>query len=130
MSARLGLPLVRQLNETSGYLRAEFGYSTATEIAELYRALAVTCVQRQIARVLIVAGDDEPAAETSLRDALTTMILAGIPEDFRLALVIALPRVAWAYGKTRRDLEAAGITTRLFENEEDAARWLDGERQA
>jgi hypothetical protein len=126
MSAALGQPIARQLTQTSRYLRAEFGFGNATEIAELYRALAVTCVEKQVTRVLIIAGDDEPAGERALRDALTTMILAGISEDFRLALVTALPRVAHAYRNTQRDLNAAGVATRVFENEEDAVRWLDG----
>lgn len=125
MSARLASPYVNPLRETSGLLRIEFGYITVTEIAELYRALAVTCVERQIKRVLVIAGDDEPAGERALRNALTMMILAGIPDGLRLALVAALPRVAQTYRHAERDFSAAGIETRVFENEEDAARWLD-----
>ena len=123
MSAYLGLAPAR-FNEGSGHLRVEFGYVTVTEIAELYRALAVTCVEKQVTRVLIVAGDDEPEGERALRDALTIMVLAGLPEDFRLALVAPLPRVARTYAATQRDFIAAGITTRVFETEQDAARWL------
>ena len=124
MSAAIGLPLAGKLTETSGYLRAEFGYGTATEIAELFRALAVHCIEKQVKRVLIIAGDDDPAGERSLRDALTIMSLAGIPGDFRLALVAALPRAALTYGRTERDFNAAGVSTRRFESEEDALRWL------
>jgi hypothetical protein len=50
----------------------------------------------------------------ALREAMTLMVLAGIPDGFRLALVAALPRPAQTYRNT------------LFENEADAARWLDG----
>lgn len=124
MSARLASPAADLLRETSGLLRIEFGYVTVTEINELYRALAVTCLERQIARVLVIAGDDEPAGERALRDALTAMILVGIPDDMRLALVAALPRVAQTYRHAERDFSAAGIATRLFENEVDAAQWL------
>jgi hypothetical protein len=60
-----------------------------------------------------------------LRDALTVMVLAGLPANFKLALVAASPRVAVTYRDARRDLCAAGVTTRMFESEEDAARWLD-----
>ena len=108
------------------HLRVEFGYGTVTEIAALYRALAVTCIEKQISQVLIIAGDDDPAGERALRDALTMMVLAGIPHDFRLALVTALPGVAQTYGRTQRDFNAAGIKTRVFENAEDAERWLEG----
>jgi hypothetical protein len=58
------------------------------------------------------------------------VVLAGIPDGFRLALVPALPRVAQTYGNTPRDFNAAGIKTRLFENEEEAVRWLDGGSEA
>jgi len=107
------------------HLRVEFGYGTVTEIAALYRALAVTCIEKQISQVLIIAGDDDPAGERALRDALTMMVLAGIPHDFRLALVAALPRVAQTYARTQRDFNAAGIKTRVFDNEEHAERWLE-----
>lgn len=124
MSAYLG-PAPARINESSGHLRVEFGYVTVSEIAELYRALAVACVERQVTRVLIVAGDDEPEGERALRDALTIMVLAGLPEDFRLALVAALPRVAQTYAVTQRDFIAAGIATRVFQTEQEAARWLE-----
>ena len=130
MSASLGSASANGLCYAAGLLRVEFGYATVTEISELYRALAVACVQQQITRVLIVAGDDEPAGEHALRDALTMVVLAGIPDGFRLALVPALPRVAQTYGNTPRDFNAAGIKTRLFENEEEAVRWLDGGSEA
>lgn len=125
MSANFGTAVARRLEENGDRLTVEFGYVTVSEIAELFRGLAVACIQRQLTRVLIVAGDDEPAGDRALRNALTTMVLAGIPKDFRLALVAALPRVAQAYAHTQRDFNAAGITTRFFENEQEAARWLD-----
>jgi hypothetical protein len=124
MSAGFASPRIHPLRDTAGLLRIEFGYVTVTEIGELYRALAVTCVERQITRVLVIAGDDEPAGERALRNALTMMILAGIPEGLRLALVATSPRVAQTYRHAERDFSAAGIATRLFENEVDAAQWL------
>lgn len=126
MSARLESSFTHGLVQAPGYVRVEFGYVTVTEISELFRALAVTCVHRQVRRVLIVAGDHEPAGERSLRDALTTMVLAGIPDDFRLALVTALPKTAQTYRNSQRDFNAAGITTRLFDNEDEALSWLEG----
>lgn len=110
MSAALGQP-GRQLTETPGYIRAEFGHGTTTEIGTLFRALAVACIEKQFARVLIIAGDDDPAGERALRDALTMMVLAGVANGFRLALVTALPRVQYTYRNAQRDFTAAGITT-------------------
>ena len=124
MSAALDQPLVRRLTATRAYLRAEFGNGTRRESAELYRAVAVTCVEQQITRLLIVAGDDEPANERALRNALTTMVLAGISPAFKLAVVADEPRVAYAYRNLQRDVTAAGVTTRVFDNEEEATSWL------
>ncbi len=125
MSASLQLPIQQRLIQTPGYLRAEFTFGTVTENAELFRALAVTCVERQISRVLISAGDDDPANERALRDALTMMVLAGLDPAFKLAVVAAVPRVANAYRTFERDVSAAGVTTRLFESEDEAVRWLE-----
>ena len=124
MSATRG-QLDTQLTETPDRLRAEFSHGTATEIGELYRALAVACIQKQVTRVLIIAGDDDPAGERALRDALTMMVLAGIADGFRLALVTPLPRVEYVYRNAQRDFTAAGITTRQFDNEDEALQWLD-----
>lgn len=113
------------LHDHAGHLRIEFGYVTVTELAELFRALAVACVERQTNRILILAGDDEPTGERALRDALTRVVLAGVPDDTRLALVPGSPRVAHTYRHAQRDFTAAGIPTRLFDSEDDAVRWLE-----
>jgi hypothetical protein len=127
MSAMLGTGIPQQLRQVPEHVRLEFGPSTVNEISELYRALAVRCLEMQAARVLVVVGDDEPAGEQALRDALTVMVLVGLPTGFKLALVTASPKVAYTYRLLPRDLPAAGIRTGLFENEEAAKRWLDGE---
>ena len=113
------------MSEAPEYLKVEFGYATATEIGDLFRALAVTCLEKRVLRVLLIAGDDDAAGERALRDAATTMVLAGISTRFRLALVASSSRVASAYRNTQRDLNAAGVRTRTFNNEDDALRWLD-----
>ena len=116
----------RSLREAAGLLRAELGYGTATELAELSRSLADACIQNKIRRVLVVAAGDAPAGDHYLRNALTMIVLAGIPAGFRLALVTPLSRTAHIYRNTHGDFNAAGVTTRVFETEEDAVRWLDG----
>lgn len=126
VSANLGRDPVQSFQETLGYLRVEFGYGTVNEVAEIYRLVAVNCLQRQITRVLILVGDDDPAGERALRDAATTMVLADVPSGFRLALVSADPRVAYTYRNAQRDLTAAGVNTRMFETEDEAVHWLQG----
>ena len=115
----------RLLREAAGRLRAELGYGTAAEMAEVSRSLAAACIQKQIKRVLIVAGGEHPAGEHYLRNALTMIILAGIPDGFRLALVTPLPRTAHIYRNTQGDFNAAGVRTSVFDKEDDAVRWLD-----
>ena len=133
MSAALSSSDPRPPRDAPEPLRIEFGRSTQAEITALFRALALACIQRQITRVLVIAGDPSPAGEQSLRNAMTTIVLAGTPLGFRLALVAASPRVAHTYRTAQRDFNAAGVTTELFESEEDAARWLyngNGARRA
>ena len=113
----------RQLTEAPGYLRADSRCSEAREIAALFREVAVTCVQKQTTRLLIIV-DDDPAGQRALRDALTVMVLAGIPSQFRLAIVAASDRASVAYRQAQRDFCAAEVTTRLFDSETDAATWL------
>ena len=102
----------------------EFGYGSAGEVSQIYRALAVYCLQRGVKRVLIKPGDDDPAGERALRDAFTVMVLAGLEPGFRAALVFADARVEAVYGAALRDLQLANVETRSFENEDDALRWL------
>lgn len=125
MGAALESSNARLLREAAGRLRAELGYGTAIEIAELSRGLAAACIQKQIKRVLVVAGGNDPEGERYLRNALTMIVLAGIPAGFRLALVAPLPRTAHIYRNTHGDFNAAGVRTCMFEKEEDAVRWLD-----
>ena len=119
----------RLLREAAGRLRAELGYGTAAEMAEVSRSLAAACIQKQIKRVLIVAAGEHPAGEHYLRNALTMMVLAGIPAGFRLALVTPQPLTAHLYRNTHGDFNAAGVTTRMFHKEEDAVRWLDNSNE-
>jgi len=118
-----------QLRETSDCLVLEFGRITPHELGELYRAFAVLCIEKQSRRALILAGEADSAGERALRVAVTMMLLAGIPEDFRLALVTASAEVAATYHAAPRDLCAAGVAARLFDSEQDASRWLEGPRE-
>ena len=118
----------RHLRESSGCLVLKYGPSSAQELGVLYRDFAVLCVEKQYRQALVVAGEDRRAGEQALRCAVTMMLLAGIPRDFRLALVAASAQVAAAYSAAQRDLCSAGCVARVFESEQDATRWLDGPR--
>jgi hypothetical protein len=64
-------------------------------------------------------------AERALRTALTTMVLAGLPSEFRLALLAETARIAARYRDTERDLRRAGVDAKMFDTEDAAARWLN-----
>jgi len=114
------------LRQINGYLVVEPGRGTATELAAIYRDLADFCIERQIRRVLVKPSDGNAAEEHALRRALTTMVLAGLPAEFKLALVAEGGRIAARYRDTERDLCIAGVDARMFETEDSATRWLDG----
>jgi hypothetical protein len=116
----------RDLRESSGCLVLKYGPTSAQELGELYRDFAVLCVEKQYRQALVLAGEDRRAGEQALRCAITMMLLAGIPRDFRLALVAASTHVAAAYRLAQRDLCAVGVTTRMFDSVRDATNWLEG----
>ena len=115
------------IRQVDGHLIVEPGRATPTEIGAIYRDLAVFCIEKQIRRVLVKPGDDDdPASERSLRNALTTMVLAGLPPEFRIALVAGTGRIAARYHSTERDLCMAGVNAKIFETEDNATLWLNG----
>ena len=116
----------RHLREIDGCLVVEFGFGTATEIAEIYRAFAVRCIQNEVNRVLIKPGDDDPGGEHALRDAVTMMLLAGIAREFRIALYSADRKVEARYLLTVRDLRLANVNAMWFSNKGEAMAWLAG----
>jgi hypothetical protein len=80
--------------------------------------------EKQIRRLLVKPCDDGPTGERALRTAMTTMLLAGLPAEFRLALVAANPRMEARYRVTERDLCMAGVDAKIFASEDIATRWL------
>lgn len=94
------------------------------DTAELYRAFAVECVTKKINRVLVKAADCDRETHYALRDALTVMLLAGIPAGFRLAMVTGTAQVQSFFLELRRDLERLSIQLALFADEAHAVAWL------
>ena len=96
--------------------------------SERSRALAVACIEQNVNRVLVDATDCDPAGHFALRDALTALILAGVPPGFRLALVTNLSRLEAFFGILKRDLEWLSIPTRCFTDVDEAVQWLGHSR--
>ena len=115
----------RHIRRNGGYLLVELGGSSDGETADICRALAVFCVHNGVKQLLVKLGDEGVVAERSLRDAMTTMLLAGISPDFKLALLAENPRIKMLYRNAQRDLSLAGVDAKLFDREEDADRWLN-----
>jgi hypothetical protein len=113
------------IKRANGHLVVEPGRSADTQVQAIYRDLAVYCIEKQIRRVLVKPGDDDHVGERALRVALTTMILAGLPAEFRLALFAESERIATRYRNTERDLCTAGVDTKMFDTEAGAMHWLE-----
>jgi hypothetical protein len=119
-------PADRYLNETPGYLVVEAGLTNGAEVADIFRSFAARCLEKQINRVMIKAGDSDPGGERALRDAFTTILLAGIPMGFKIALVAGTPLIEARYRNAQRDLVLAGVDAKLFDSEAEAVWWLEG----
>jgi hypothetical protein len=119
-------PADRYLTETSSYLVVEAGLTNGAEVADIFRSFAARCLEKQINRVLLKTGDSDLAGERALRDAFTTILLAGIPSDFKIALVTGTPLIQARYRNAQRDLAMAGVNAKLFESEAEALWWLEG----
>ena len=119
-------PSDRYLTETSGYLAVEAGVINGAEVADIFRAFAVRCLEKRINRVLVRMGDSNPEGERALRDAFTTILLAGIPSNFKIALVTGTPLIHARYRNAQRDLVLAGVDAELFDSEAEALWWLEG----
>jgi hypothetical protein len=112
--------------ESAGQLvRGEIRNSDAQHIQECYRTLAVECVRRGATRALIVGADNGDAVvHNALLDAIRSLALAGLPPDFRLALVPGSVQVAGVYRVAVAEAARYGIAARQFVKEDQAIAWL------
>ena len=105
-------------------LIADCTNADAGEMAQACRDLAAQCLSRELNRVLVHANGCHPEAHHLLRNAFTTMLLAGIPAGFRLALVTDVPRVWALFADLQRDLALVKVHAKAFNHESDAVEWL------
>jgi len=81
-----------EIDRDDHYLRATVGPGLAEEVQECYRMLANECLVRQCKRILVIGmATIDPFYHLAGRDALRSIALAGVPADFRLALVAKSP---------------------------------------
>ena len=112
------------IEHRSGYLSADCERRDARELAELYRTLAVECMATQADRVLVNAANCDAESHHALRDAFTTMLLAGIPRGFRLAMITTSPRARAFFLELQGDLRRLDVDAALFVEERPAVEWL------
>jgi len=109
-----------------GYLRAVVGPGLADEVQECYRALANACITRACNRVLVLGQATlDPFYHLAGRDTLRSLALAGVPADFRLALVAMSAGLIAVYDAAVVEAGRLNLEARRFINEDDAARWLE-----
>jgi hypothetical protein len=115
-----------RITQCRGYVRVDFGSCNSTELSAVYRAFAAFCLDNQVTRALLKAGDDDPNGHYRLRDALTTMAqLARIPPEFKLALIPSTRPIEAVYREAQRHLRAAGLNAWVFATEGEAVDWLE-----
>ena len=108
----------------AGCLFADCSHASLAEMAQTCREFAAQCLSRDANRVLVLANGCDPNAHLALRNAFTTMLLAGIPAGFRLALVTDVPRVRALFADLERDLLILRVSAKAFTDENEAVEWL------
>ena len=117
------------MRQEEGWLRARVGPGLADEIQQCYRAVANHCVRDRCARVLILGLSQFDAFDhLALRDGLRSLAVAGMPRDFRLALVALTPDLIAIYDTVVIEAERLDIEARRFGTEAEAEVWLASER--
>jgi len=115
-----------EISQHPGFLRASVGPGLADEVQECYRALAGACITRACNRVLVIGHATlDPFYHLAGRDALRSIALAGVPADFRLALVPMAAGLIAVYDAAVVEAGRLGLQARRFITEEEARRWLE-----
>jgi hypothetical protein len=113
------------IRRDQGWLRARVGPGLAEEVQECYRALANACLRERCARMLILGVSQFDAFDhLAGRDALRSLALAGVPQNFRLALVALTPDLIAVYDAAVVEAERLDIEARRFRTEAEAELWL------
>ena len=118
---------VCEIGIVGDYVRAAVGPGSAGEIQKCYQDWACACLLGEYRRALLVGtsrGDE--FAHLAARDAIASMALAGIPPQFRLAVVARNALLIAVYDAVVVAARRHGIDARCFQDEEDAVKWLRG----
>jgi hypothetical protein len=120
-----------RITECPQYVRVDFGSCNCLELSETYRSFADLCLDKQVSRALLNAGDNEPEAHYQLRETLLAMAHAvAIPPDFKLALIASTAPIEAVYREAQHSLRAIGLNAWVFDTVSEAVEWLEGRAAA
>lgn len=112
------------------HVRAFVGAGLAHEVQECYRSFVNECLQRQCRRALIVGESGADAfVHLAARDAIHSMVVAGVPAGFRLAFVAADSGMIAVYDAAVVEARRNGMDARRFLDEKAAEEWLSAVQQ-
>lgn len=113
------------IDQGTFYLRVSVGPGLADEVQECYRSFANECLQNHCTRALVLGRAYIDAFHhLALRDALRAMSVAGVPAQFRLALIAETPDLIAIYDAAVVEAARCGIQARRFVSMTEAERWL------
>lgn len=119
--------MICEIVPESGWLRVSVGPGLADEVQECYRSAAMECLRGHCARVLVVGlATFDPTVHLAGRDALRSLALAGVPDDFRLAVVALSENLVGIYDDAVLEADRLGLEARRFGTQAEAERWLAG----
>ena len=107
------------------YVRADVGPGHAGEIQKCYEDWACACLSGKYRRALLVGtSQGDEFAHLAARDAIASMAVAGIPAEFRLAVVARNVLLINVYDAVVVAARRHGIDARRFQEEKEALQWL------
>jgi hypothetical protein len=117
--------MVCEIGTVDGTARAFVGRGSAAEVQKCYADWALVCVLGQFERGLLVgAAGGDAFTHLAARDAIGSMVLAGVPPGFRLAVVALDPFMVTVYDAVVVEAGRRGLVARRFRDEEEALKWL------
>jgi len=109
------------------YVRADVAPGHAGEIQQCYQDWAYACLDGGYRRALLVGmSQGDEFAHLAARDAIASMAVAGIPPEFRLAVIARNVLLITIYDAVVVAARRHGIDARRFQDEAEAVRWLAG----
>ena len=108
-----------------GIARASVGPAHANRIRQCYEDWACTCVLGEARRALLIGrSDSDSFTHLAARDAIASMVLAGVPPGFRLAVVAQSANLIAVYDAVIVEANRRGLEARRFRDEQEAVKWL------